>query len=745
MTQPTHELALRGCAPAPLAHYLKALGILRLVAEQADPQAQGWWQNDTFRLRSRLDREALIAFFLEAYRPSPIVGPWGARSGFFSTGESNDSEGAARTALDRICESEDSRLSILRTAIENVHQLLERHEIHTKPEKGDENFRLMMTCRNELPDEVLAWLDSALVLLVVEAKCPPLLGTGGNEGSGSYMSGFAQTVVSLIIDCDRVHSLEMALFDKLFDQGGTKQTPGHFLPFATGGPNAGNGFDSQTSLNQWDYILCIEGTLVFSGSIARKLDAKSPGVPAYPFCVEASGVGYASSSLEDESSRRPEIWLPFWERPTRIAEVRQLFAEGRANIGRRRACTSTDFARAVATLGTDHGIDAFERVGFQLRNGDRANFSLSLGRVSSKTHLGAELLDDLDEYRWLNNFRVAASDDKAPRIMRIAIEVLETAIFNGCRSWRDTDVQFVLSALGEAEAVIAGSAKRRETLRPVPLLSPQWLSAANDESTEFRLAAALASVWHSQVGPFRRHLEPIDMDKFPTRTKKGFVAWAEDDGDPAVVWGGGSLVRNLNAVLSRRLIDVLRLGKAQGENDLFAPLGGQCWAALEDVQAFIRGEVDVRRIEALLKGLMLLDWRKVTQEHRPKLPRNGDSQPDAAYALLKLCHLAGPLKDTATQQSTTIKLSSQITRLALNGDLFGATKLAAHQLRVSGIPPAVDGVHGSRDRALRTAAALLFPISALATLTLRRTVECRHLREDPDQQTQAPDAEPVSV
>jgi len=38
-----HLHHLVGCAPAPLARYLKALGILRLVAEQKDPAVRGWW------------------------------------------------------------------------------------------------------------------------------------------------------------------------------------------------------------------------------------------------------------------------------------------------------------------------------------------------------------------------------------------------------------------------------------------------------------------------------------------------------------------------------------------------------------------------------------------------------------------------------------------------------------------------------------------------------------------------------
>jgi CRISPR-associated protein Csx17 len=35
------EHVLGGCRPVPLASYLKALGVLRLVSEQADPNAGG--------------------------------------------------------------------------------------------------------------------------------------------------------------------------------------------------------------------------------------------------------------------------------------------------------------------------------------------------------------------------------------------------------------------------------------------------------------------------------------------------------------------------------------------------------------------------------------------------------------------------------------------------------------------------------------------------------------------------------
>ena len=68
-------IILKGCSPAPLANYLKALGILRLVGEQADKQARGWWEGEYFYLLTRLSKEELEAFFLERYEPTPLLSP----------------------------------------------------------------------------------------------------------------------------------------------------------------------------------------------------------------------------------------------------------------------------------------------------------------------------------------------------------------------------------------------------------------------------------------------------------------------------------------------------------------------------------------------------------------------------------------------------------------------------------------------------------------------------------------------
>ena len=82
-------LTLNGCAPTPLASYLKALGVLRLISSPAnhisgataDPGARGWWENERFHLRTTLSRDALLHFFLDEYAPSPIIAPWNGGSG----------------------------------------------------------------------------------------------------------------------------------------------------------------------------------------------------------------------------------------------------------------------------------------------------------------------------------------------------------------------------------------------------------------------------------------------------------------------------------------------------------------------------------------------------------------------------------------------------------------------------------------------------------------------------------------
>lgn len=82
-----HLHVLKGCSPAPLANYLKALGILRLVGEQADKQARGFWDGQQFCLLTNLSQDELELFFLEKYCPTPLLSPWNKGCGFFKAND----------------------------------------------------------------------------------------------------------------------------------------------------------------------------------------------------------------------------------------------------------------------------------------------------------------------------------------------------------------------------------------------------------------------------------------------------------------------------------------------------------------------------------------------------------------------------------------------------------------------------------------------------------------------------------
>jgi CRISPR-associated protein Csx17 len=731
MSHDRYTIELAGCAPIPLAHYLKALGILRLVSEQVDHQTQGWWKGDTFSLRSVLDREGLVKFFLERYEPTPIVAPWNGGSGFYASDR--------QEALRAISSGRARRFARYRQIIGTCHTLLTSMSLDAKPGENDKD-ELLLRCRNQFPDNALRWLDTALLLTEEGPKYPPLLGTGGNDGRLEFTNNFMQRLCELI-DPDTGESVEEgqeALPEALFATVGqerNKSPIGQFDPGSTGGANAASGYAGASSINTWDYVLTLEGALAFAAAAVKKLEHVEPGVLAYPFCVHSAGVGYGSANEADVAASRNEMWFPLWDTPAYFGEVTALLAEGRVELRGRRAHNGVDFARAIASLGVDRGIRSFERYGFQQRNG-LAYFAVPLGRFDVR---GNPQIEELlaTVHSWLHRFRRTATAKNAPARAGRALRGLEKAILELCRRGERRHVQHVLIALGQAEAAVAASRRLRDPksgIGPVPLLSPQWLAAANDDSAEFRLTAALASIGFDdkQIGPFRRHLEPIDPKTWNSRWPK----WSDTADDPNIVWGGGGLVRNLIAVLNRRTIEAFRHGKQPGDEVLLFPGAGRSNASLGDVATFVDGDIDDERIEALLWGLMLVDWRhKGVFDAIRRLRGPREPAPDAAYALLKLCHLPDKI------DGKSVPLTPSITHRAVAGDLAGATLLATRRLRGSGLSPAVEVVHGHGRRARRTVAALMFPVwhseQAGKTTDLRRLRDlcCRVDSSEPDEDT----------
>jgi CRISPR-associated protein Csx17 len=253
------SIALTGCAPIPIAHYLKALGTLRLVAEQVDANVKALWRDDQLELQTDLTGDALVAFLAREYRPSPVLAPWNGGSGFYP--KDNDQ------ALVAIEGSEIERFAPYRRGIAAARGELQTMGLNAKPD-GEAKALLLQRCRNSFPEDSLGWLDAVLVLGQDGARFPPLLGTGGNDGRLEFTNNFMQRITEVMDAAtgqptpESKRWLLAALFGETAPGLATKAPIGQFFPGAAGGANATSGFDAPSAVNPWDFILMIEGALL---------------------------------------------------------------------------------------------------------------------------------------------------------------------------------------------------------------------------------------------------------------------------------------------------------------------------------------------------------------------------------------------------------------------------------------------------------------------------------------------------
>lgn len=678
-------LVLKSCTPEPLMGFLKALGVLRLVSEDrqhGDPGARMSWVGGVCELESRLGREGLLSFLLDRYRPTPVLAPWNGGSGFY---------GGGSEPLEAIAKSTTDRLALYRQTIVEVRKLIPKE----KP-KDEQKQSVLMRCRAELPDEVVPWLDTCFVLGEEGPSYFPLLGTGGNDGRLDFTNNFFQRLKEVIPFGDEEPPpmsagwLSAALFgDSLAPLG--RAAVGQFNPGGIGGANGTQGkFEADSRVNPWDYVLMVEGAMLFAGSVARRLGTGTAQRAVFPFTVESVAVGYGSATASEETTdgSRAELWLPLWDRPATLAEVAHLFAEGRAQFGKRQARNAVEFALAVSLLGVSRGITAFARYGFLKRNG-LAFLAAPLGRVTVTPRPAAQLLQDAKLNEWLERLRAACRDkEKTPARYQAALRQIDRALFGfatrsetGEASDRRALVD-VLRAVGRAERTLANGLRfcADKYIRPLQGLIPQWLAQATDGSPEFRLAAAVAGIRQvkgTAVGPFRVFLEPVTL-------RGDGVSW--DSGSTSAVWSNRPLEANLGAVFLRRQLECFRSGLSG------VPLNSSRPARLDDVIAFLRGETDDEKLTDLLWALPAVAWSEVEQQE-PERAATEDLVVPAEFGLPRL--LVNPLTFTASRERWVTAAESTDHATIPDPDVFsaiaagrvGVTDRAADRLLAGGLVP----------------------------------------------------------
>ena len=296
---------LKGCAPTLLSNYLKAMGLFKLIAEQKDSKITACWSNDRLILNTELSKDEIIEFVLKQYRPSPIVAPWNCNKYQKAITQCKDVIASERfksykETVDRI---EDVILEFCKIT------KIEKFEKSSIDEKTKPLF--LRLCRNTLPDDAIPWFDAVFVLTGQDVKYAPMLGSGANDGNFDMAANFLTKLKMLLDDKNTDQSktwLESALFGKTVKLDGANMV-GH-NPDGAGGPNSGAGFEGKPLSNPWEYVLMMEGTIMFGGSIARR-QSMNTDKAVFPFTTNATNIGYATASTDDGGNNaRGEIWLP---------------------------------------------------------------------------------------------------------------------------------------------------------------------------------------------------------------------------------------------------------------------------------------------------------------------------------------------------------------------------------------------------------------------------------------------------
>jgi CRISPR-associated protein Csx17 len=733
------EIILTGCAPVPLAHYLKALGVLSVLTKHSHRPVSCAWRQGVFQVESDFSESSIVDFFLHDYIPSPIVVPWSGNDFFVVKRDAKSSvfekQPTSAKVIEAFIATDCPRLAEYRDTIQkvfvamNVSGAMSKKSIEgSGTEQKQTKTYFLQALRNRLPEKAVEWIDSAAVIEQRASYFNTLLGGGGgSDGNSHFSDNYMQCLWIVLQDFEAqrrkpitaiggiTFDSRSALVEALFggQSRGTRiagLSPVLFDSTRVGGPNQTTGFQAEAGSNPWDFILMLEGSLLFAGALGRKLDDNRAPSARFPFLFDASPVGLGASFLGESAGR--EIWLPLWAKCTGLGEIRALLSEGRIEKHGRMAKRGTDAFVGAAQLGFDRGITAFQRIGFFKGRigGDNYFTAVDQGSIVPRRNETVDLLQDFDQA--LDTLIAAAEGERCPgSIRRGAVELdASVAALAMAVEGRKECLRDVLISLGRMERVLSRSFTwSKDHIRPLHGLREQWLTEADDDSAEFRLATSIAGM-RAWLGKdmlyFRQHLEPVTVVPNKERSR---VKWADQPGND-VLWHDGDLISVLNAILARRVIRVQQAG-VMGWPD-WSPR----FAKLEDVTAFIEGRTNNDLLADLIWGLALVDWDKIISKEKldkvtqnpNKTPHSEDSPrivPSSFYALLRLCFRRAKERDEA------IPIVPAILQRAMNRDGEAASELASRRLRASGKSPLVCNLPINGEIVRRTAAAMIFPIS----------------------------------
>jgi CRISPR-associated protein Csx17 len=641
----TQQLQLRGCRHDILGHYLKAVGLLRVLArcadkDHCDPDAEGWWdlENACFCLRSsKYDtRERLTEFFAVRYRPTPVFAAWNEEPG---------------------CSSEGSEKLGVRPEWEAANKLSQQ-VVKAEERKKPANYGKLVASeafeayREDSESSVAEALDAiASPFLRSKSENPMFLSKGiagrahiwrthweyltlfselrhAYQGAAAKISENIGTASQFQRVKEKAEAALRPIADSLFGGVNTdakpkkgKGTP--FFPDAIKSYNIGSGWVTEEyPFNAMDYVLAVEGAFAMRGSVGRILTANARRFAAFPFVFD-TGEEMVDDSGEVKGLSH-SLWLPLWDTPVTFSELSSFVTDAQARLPGKEARFSAEFMRALYTQGVDAGFAGWQEFRFKMK-ASRVPWATT-GRYleprfrEDATQLN-RALQPLDESRFLDQFEIRwnghKADPQSPHPVATAINSAMEAAMPDATPRRCVEL---LQTVFAACRKMTVSETFRKTLRggprffrPLPM--EDWYALfAGFDVPEFRIARAVASIVGQQKQADGKYSEVLPMLGSLLPLKLGKNGWylPSDERSYQAVWTGTDVCHDLAFVLARRYLDSL----TDDQPALVSGFG----APLADVLAFSRGELDDHLIGRWIEALSLIGWRESTNvdEHRPE-------------------------------------------------------------------------------------------------------------------------------
>ena len=697
------HILLPGCRSDSLSGYLKALGVMRILATQLDASIRGSWSGVSFSLDSELSLDSIIDFFSERYQPTPVLNPWNSGAGFDT--KSRPTQGQS---FDVICDSKDARFQSYKTAIQTARQLLAKIENEAGSEKAQKQS-IQEQLRYLYEDRALEWMDAAIILGETEKQTayPGLLGTGGNDGRLDFSVNFAGRVTQLFVDGPQRDNGRKLLRDALLLTQTGKMLAGkkigQYAPESAGGVNSTTGFDSESLINPWDNVLIIEGALCFTASLSRRhpdTDAK----PIAPFTFPISLMsGFASASSEEKT--RGEVWLPQWSGSATYRSILAMLREGRlevttrigSQLGAHTAMNAMEGAHAALSFGSAHGIESFQRILLAKRNGD-AHVATSAGIIRTRKDRGFAALSR-ETLHWVSHIK----PDALGALARSAYAKYLDAVLAFSESTsepveRARALQEVMATLGELDRALSVSPPRN--VRPSPFVNADIWPTLDDGSVEHDLARALCSL--GRIGH-------SDRLRFNISSIKIVNERLEYRSTPELEWLPDKLCLSLARIADRR-------GRRGDESKHDASPSHSLGASLDSIAHFVQGTIDEDKLSRLIVGYSIMR-PAIDVEPAQRAARDERADPvPAALAALKIMADRIP----ASRNSTRPVYESGIISLLCANRTKPALQRLYLRLRESEYEPRAfidTDINGPR-----YAAASLFPLRKSSYISVQRIV-----------------------